>query len=113
MPQGRLKLRDFSDGHGELIRYQRPDASGPKISDYSISRTEDPDGLGKLLAAALQRYFFGNLSALHSIVLFAGSLCLIYPDWRSTAAGFVIAGAIMFLQKARSRNMPVPANTQN
>ncbi len=53
VPQGRLKLRDFGDGHGELIRYQRPNASGPKISDYSISRTEDPDGLGKLLAAAL------------------------------------------------------------
>jgi len=50
---GRLKLRDFGDGHGELIRYQRPDASGPKVSDYAISRTEDPDGLATLLAGAL------------------------------------------------------------
>ena len=53
VPQGRLKLRDFGDGHGELIRYQRPDACGPKISDYAISRTEDPGGLTNLLAAAL------------------------------------------------------------
>lgn len=53
VPQGRLKLRDFGDGLGELIRYQRPDASGPKVSDYAISRTNDPDGLANLLAGAL------------------------------------------------------------
>ncbi len=53
VPKGRLKLRDFGDGRGELIRYQRPDASGPKVSDYAISRTNDPDGLAHLLAGAL------------------------------------------------------------
>ncbi len=59
-----------------------------------------------LLAAALQRYYFGNLSAWQSVVLFAGSLCLIYPDWRLTAAGFVIAIAIFAVQKARYRGAP-------
>lgn len=53
VPHGRLKLRDFENQQGELIRYQRPDASGPKISDYAISPTSDPDGLVNLLSAVL------------------------------------------------------------
>lgn len=53
VPVGRLKLRDFGDGTGELIRYHRPDTTGPKVSDYAISRTDDPAGLGAVLAAAL------------------------------------------------------------
>ena len=52
-PHGRLKLRDFGDGRGELIRYHRPDANGPKISNYAISETPDPEGLALLLAVAL------------------------------------------------------------
>jgi predicted adenylyl cyclase CyaB len=50
---GRLKLRRFPDGPAELIRYQRPDASGPKTSDYDIFRTDDGQGLHDLLAASL------------------------------------------------------------
>lgn len=53
VPEGRLKLRDFRNGRGELIWYRRPDAAGPKVSDYAISRTDDPAGLASLLAAAL------------------------------------------------------------
>lgn len=53
IPQGRLKLRDFRDGTGELIWYQRPDAAGPKVSDYALSRTDDPDGLAALMSHAL------------------------------------------------------------
>lgn len=50
---GRLKVREFADGTGELIFYQRPDAEGPKTSDYAISRTTDGAALQKLLTAAL------------------------------------------------------------
>jgi predicted adenylyl cyclase CyaB len=51
--KGRLKLREFGDGTGELIRYSRPDASGPKVSDYTIYRTNDPDGLADALVGSL------------------------------------------------------------
>lgn len=65
-----------------------------------------------LLAAALQRYFYGPLNGLLSVVLFAASLCLIYPDWRITIVGLVISGAILAYQKARHRSESgaTPAN---
>jgi predicted adenylyl cyclase CyaB len=50
---GRLKLRTFADGTGELIHYHRPDVSGPKTSDYVISKTRDPSGLRTVLERAL------------------------------------------------------------
>jgi predicted adenylyl cyclase CyaB len=52
-PIGRLKLRVFADGRGELIAYQRPDASGPKTSDYAIAPVADPDALRTTLMRAL------------------------------------------------------------
>jgi predicted adenylyl cyclase CyaB len=53
VPHGRLKLRVFSAERGELIFYERPDTSGPKVSDYSIVPTDSPQALHALLAAAL------------------------------------------------------------
>jgi predicted adenylyl cyclase CyaB len=50
---GRLKLRVFADGQAELIAYTRPDAAGPKLSDYSIARVTDPDTLRQTLERAL------------------------------------------------------------
>ena len=41
-PHGRLKLRVFGDGSGELIAYQRADAEGPKRSDYLIAPVAEP-----------------------------------------------------------------------
>ncbi|XP_078091835.1 uncharacterized protein LOC144508009 [Mustelus asterias] len=51
--KGRLKLRNLKNGSGQLIFYQRADMDGPKLSDYSISPTADPDGLMKVLSDAL------------------------------------------------------------
>ncbi|XP_077356949.1 uncharacterized protein LOC144003991 isoform X2 [Festucalex cinctus] len=51
--QGRLKLRDFMDGSGQLIFYERLDTDGPKLSRYSISPTSDPTGLKAVLSDAL------------------------------------------------------------
>lgn len=50
---GRLKIRAFADGTGELISYQRPDAEGPKTSNYAIAPTPDAGALLDVLAAAL------------------------------------------------------------
>ena len=49
---GRLKLRAFPDGSGELIFYRRADAAGPKESFYVRSPTHDPNGLRETLALA-------------------------------------------------------------
>lgn len=50
--QGRLKLRDFGDGTGELIHYRRPDSTGPKASDYAIVPTAEPAALLAVLSRA-------------------------------------------------------------
>ena len=49
---GRLKLRVFDNGHGELIFYRRPDAGGPKVSFYVLSPTAAPDTLREALTLA-------------------------------------------------------------
>lgn len=49
---GRLKLRAFADGTGELIFYQRADDKGPKESFYVISPTGSPDTLREALTLA-------------------------------------------------------------
>ena len=51
-PAGRLKLRAFPDGSGELIFYRRPEALGPKESFYVRSPTADPDSLRATLGLA-------------------------------------------------------------
>jgi adenylate cyclase class IV len=49
---GRLKLREFGDGSGELIHYERADSEGPKLSDYVRVPTTDPAALREALARA-------------------------------------------------------------
>jgi predicted adenylyl cyclase CyaB len=49
---GRLKLRDFGDGQGELIHYERADAGRPKLSDYVRAPTSDPAALREALTRA-------------------------------------------------------------
>jgi predicted adenylyl cyclase CyaB len=44
-PNGRMKLRDFGTGQGELIFYRRDDLAGPKESEYFRSPTAAPDSL--------------------------------------------------------------------
>lgn len=51
--RGRLKLRCFGDGRGELIAYSRPDVPGPKQSEYHIYPTDDPQALLRTLEYSL------------------------------------------------------------
>ena len=51
-PNGRLKLRAFSETEGQLIFYRRNDQAGPKLSEYLIASTPEPDALRGTLALA-------------------------------------------------------------
>ena len=51
VPEGRLKVREFANGSGELIAYDRADQPGPKASTYAVSSCAD----AKALCAALSR----------------------------------------------------------
>ncbi len=53
VPDGRLKLRVFPDGKGELIAYRRPDAIRPKTSEYFVYRTAHPQELEEVLSRTL------------------------------------------------------------
>jgi adenylate cyclase class IV len=50
---GRLKLRTFGNGSGELIHYERVDTIGPRKSCYLIGPVADAASLGEVLCAAL------------------------------------------------------------
>ncbi len=51
--KGRLKLRAFTDGSGQLIYYERPDDLGPKTSEFSIAPTPDAAAMCEVLSRAL------------------------------------------------------------
>src|SRR5829696_903157 len=72
--QGRLKLRQFANGCGELIHYRRADEAGPKTSDYRIVPTDAPDALREALASAfgtagrvkkLRRLYIADRTRIH------------------------------------------------
>lgn len=50
---GRLKLRRFADGTGELISYVRQNSRDPAASDYVLSPTSSPESLRRVLGEAL------------------------------------------------------------
>jgi adenylate cyclase len=51
--KGRLKLRQLAPDLGQLVYYERTDASGPKRSDYILAGTSEPLALKAALTAAL------------------------------------------------------------
>jgi predicted adenylyl cyclase CyaB len=59
---GRLKLRSFPSGEGELIFYRRPNRAGPKESNYVIYSTAQPDILSEVLSQA-----YGQSGRVHKM----------------------------------------------
>ena len=53
VPHGRLKLRVFGDGSGELIHDHRANGDGPTRSDYILAPAPEPESLREALARAL------------------------------------------------------------
>ncbi len=53
VPKGRLKLREFAPGRGELIQYCRPLHPSPGRSDSTIVPTREPAALREALARSL------------------------------------------------------------
>lgn len=53
VPNGRLKVRRFSDGTGELISYHRADQPGPKESVYSRFLCQNARALSETLGQVL------------------------------------------------------------
>ena len=53
VPTGRLKLRVFGDGSGELIQYNREDSLQPKESRYVCSPISDPKSLKEAVANSI------------------------------------------------------------
>lgn len=51
--RGRLKVRAFSDGSGELIAYERADQRDPKESVYTRVACEDARALSQALSSVL------------------------------------------------------------
>lgn len=50
VPDGRLKLRKFNEKSGELIFYKRENSKSARKSEYSISKTDDPETLKEVLS---------------------------------------------------------------
>jgi len=107
-PHGRLKLRQFSARHGELIAYHRQNVSGPKSSRYLITKTNEPGALRAVLADSLgvvgtvkkQRHLYLHgqtrihLDKVESLGTFLELEVVMRPD-QPVAEGELIARAIM------------------
>jgi predicted adenylyl cyclase CyaB len=52
-PRGRLKLRVLPSEPAQLISYDRPGLNGPKLSNYHIYETSDPEILKTILSISL------------------------------------------------------------
>ena len=69
---GRLKLREFASGAGELISYIRADVAGVKQSHYEIVPVADAKALQALLHQALgETVVVEKVLSPHGLCLFA------------------------------------------
>ena len=120
--RGRLKLRQFSPTHGELISYHRADVAGTKQSHYLLSRTTEPAALRAVLADAYGTgtvvtktrllYLVGQTRIHLDEVIGLGSfleLEVVLTDGRSCEEGHRIAREIMGALEVRVEDLVVGA----
>jgi adenylate cyclase len=107
-PRGRLKLRELAPDRGELIFYERPDETGPKLSDYLLAPTDSPTTLRDALSRALgvcgrvrktRRLYLAGATRLHldeveGLGAFLELEVVLAPD-QSAAAGEAIAADLL------------------
>ena len=107
-PNGRLKLRAFSEIDGQLIFYKRSDQTGPKESFYVISPTLSPNTLREALTFAYgqsgrvkkQRILFMvgrtrvHLDQVEGLGHFL-ELEVVMTDTETTEEGMAVADALM------------------
>ena len=107
-PRGRLKLRTFSTGRGELIHYVRGDSATPRRSDYSIAPIPEPALLMAVLEGAWgirgvvrkKRFLYNventriHLDEVHGLGTFAELEVVLKPN-QSEEQGRAIADDLM------------------
>ncbi|WP_420472650.1 class IV adenylate cyclase [Noviherbaspirillum sp. ST9] len=106
--EGRLKLREFADGIGQLIFYRRANEQGPKESFYVLSETDAPGSLREVLSLACGQlgrvkkrrllYMVGRTRVHLDIVEGLGEfmeLEVVLEEGESTAAGMEEAASLM------------------
>lgn len=82
---GRLTLRQFSDGNGELIFYQRNAKAGPDESIFSKSPAPQPDSLRTLLSHA-----YGQIGRIKKMrTLFFIESTRVHVDWVQDLGNFI------------------------
>ncbi len=108
VPSGRLKLRVFEDGSGELIQYERVDSAGPAESRYLRYSTDDPGTLKETLTNALgvrgvvrkkRTVYLAGKTRIHmdqveGLGSFIELEVVLHPD-ENPADGAVVADALM------------------
>lgn len=107
-PRGRLKLRCFPDGRGELIYYERADRTGPKTSSYVVVDTPEASAMKRVLEQLLDPrgvvrktrdlYLIGqtriHLDEVEGLGRFV-ELEVVLEQGQSDSAGVVIARDLM------------------
>jgi adenylate cyclase class IV len=105
---GRLKLRVFAGGHGELIAYERSDSLGPRLSSYVRAPVAEPAALREALTRACglrgrvvkqRTLYLAGATRLHlDIVEGLGhflELEVVLQDGQSSADGEAVAHALL------------------
>ena len=115
---GRFKLRILGSELGQLIFYQRSDLPGPKLSNYQIYDTVNPEGLREVISQAAgvrgtvrkrrRLYWFGrtriHLDLVDGLGSFVELEVVLEPD-ESREEGMAVAAELLDLLAIDSEDL--------